>query len=316
MIPFEIPAPPSNGFYIGSFFIHFYAICILIGIFVGGWLSRKRFVTRGGNPDQFDTIVFWMVLVGIVGARLYHVITDYQLYFGPGRNPWQAFNIRNGGLGVWGGVILGALVGWWFSRRHKFDFGSFADVFVPGLLIAQGLGRIGNWFNQELYGRPLDAPWAVYIEPQFRTAGYEQYETFHPTFLYEMLWVFLGAAVLLWAERRFRLGRGKLFASYIVWYTFGRFFIEAVRIDPVNTVGGFRLNNYISLLFFAAGLVALIWLWRKRPGRLAWPFGFSAPQGHLVPARPRPDTELAATSAAADDDLTSEEVGQNMKADT
>lgn len=307
MRPLEIPPPPLNGFYIGPLFIHFYAICILIGIFVAAWLSRKRFIARGGNGDQFDTVVFWMVILGIAGARLYHVITDYQLYFGPGRNPWQALNIRNGGLGIIGGVIVGALVAWLFTRRRGIDFGSFADIFVPGLLIAQGLGRIGNWFNQELFGRPTELPWALRVDPEYRPAGYEAYETFHPTFLYEMVWVFLGAAVLLWAERRFNLGRGKLFASYFIWYGFGRFFIEAVRIDPVNHIGGFRLNNYVALILFIAGIVALVMLHRNKPGRLAWPFGFPAPQGGLVPARP-PVEPIAPDVPESGD--------QNVKTDT
>ncbi len=287
MTGLEIPVPPFSSFFVGPVEIHLYAICVLCGILVAGWLGRHRFVHRGGDPEVFDRLAFWLVLAGILGARLYHVITDHQLYFGQGRNPWQALNIRNGGLGIWGGVMLGTLTAWLLARRHRIDFGSLADVIVPGLLIAQGMGRLGNWFNQELFGRPSELPWAVHIEPAHRPAGYERYATFHPTFLYEMLWVFLGAAVLLWAERRFRLGRGKLFSCYVIWYTFGRFFIEAVRIDPVNQIGGFRLNNLVALILCVGGVALLGWQLRNRPGRLAWPFGFARPQGHLVPARPR-----------------------------
>ena len=292
MTPQQIPAPPTGGFFIGPVEIRYYAICILTGIFVAAWLSRRRFVRRGGDGDRFDTIALILVVVGIIGARLYHVITDYQLYFGPGRNPWQAFNIRSGGLGIWGGVMLGALAAWLLARRYRLSFGALADVIAPGLLFAQSLGRVGNWFNQELFGRPTDLPWALYVDPQYRPSGYESYATYHPTFLYEMAWTGLGGFVLLWVERRFKLGRGKLFTCYVIWYTFGRFFIESLRIDPVNQVGGWRVNSYVSLILFAAAVALLIWQLRRRPGYQLWPFGFPKPQGHLVPTQPRqlPDT--------------------------
>lgn len=269
----EIPSPPIGGFFLGPIEVRFYAICILVGMFVAIWLSRRRLVARGGDGDRFDTMAFVLIIVGIIGARLYHVITDYQLYFGPGRNPWQALNIRSGGLGVWGGVMLGALAAWIMARRYKMDFGSLADVITPGLLLAQCIGRFGNWFNQELFGRPTDLPWALHVEQAYRPDGYAEYATYHPTFAYEMAWTGLGGFVLLWAERKFRLGRGKLFSCYIIWYTFGRFFIEALRIDPVNHVGGFRLNNYVSAILFVGAIVLLIWQLRRRPGYRLWPFG-------------------------------------------
>ena len=287
MTPLQIPAPPAGGFFIGPVEIRYYAICILVGIFIAAWLSRRRFVQRGSDADRFDTIALILVVVGIIGARLYHVITDYQLYFGPGRNPWQAFNIRSGGLGIWGGVMLGAFAAWLLARRYRFSFGELADVIAPGLLFAQSLGRLGNWFNQELFGRPTDLPWALYVEPRYRPTGYESYSTYHPTFLYEMVWTGLGGFVLLWVERRFKLGRGKLFTCYVIWYTFGRFFIESLRIDPVNQVGGWRVNSYVSLILFAGAVALLIWQLRRRPGYQLWSFGFAKPQGHLVPARPR-----------------------------
>lgn len=287
MTPLQIPAPPAGGFFIGPVEIRYYAICILVGIVIAAWLSRRRFVQRGGDADRFDTIALILVVVGIVGARLYHVITDYQLYFGPGRNPWQAFNIRSGGLGIWGGVMLGAFAAWLLARHYRFSFGDLADVIAPGLLFAQSLGRLGNWFNQELFGRPTDLPWALFVEPRYRPTGYESYSTYHPTFLYEMVWTGLGGFVLLWVERRFKLGRGKLFTCYVIWYTFGRFFIESLRIDPVNQVGGWRVNSYVSLVLFAGAVALLIWQLRRRPGYQLWSFGFAKPQGHLVPARPR-----------------------------
>lgn len=285
----QIPAPPISGFNIGGIEIHFYAFCVLGGILFAAWLARRRFVQRGGEAERFEAIAFIIVIVGIIGARLYHVITDYQLYFGPGRNPWQAFNIRNGGLGIWGGVLLGALATWWLTRRYRYNFGALADVIAPSLLFAQAIGRLGNWFNQELFGRPTEVAWALYVDPRYRPAGYEQYETFHPTFAYEMVWNTIGGLLLLWAERRFKLGRGKLFTCYVIWYTFGRFFIEAVRIDPVNHVGGWRVNNYVSLICFVAAVGVLIWQLRSRPGYQLWPFGFAKPNGGLTPVSPRTD---------------------------
>lgn len=302
MTPLQIPSPPAGGFFIGPVEVRYYALCILAGIFVAAWLSRRRFVQRGGDADRFDTIVFVMVVAGIIGARLYHVITDYQLYFAPGRNPWQAFNIRAGGLGIPGGVILGGLAAWWLARRHKISFGALADVVAPGLLFAQAIGRLGNWFNQELFGRPTDLPWALHVDPQFRPEGYEASATYHPAFLYEMVWNSAGAFILLWAERRFKLGRGKLFTTYVVWYSFGRFFIEGLRIDPVNHVGGWRLNSYVSLLFLAGGVLVLIWQLRRRPGVRLWPFGFPRPGGGLTPARPRDLVPAVAASAGEEPD--------------
>lgn len=293
MIFLEIPSPASRGFFIGPVEIRYYALFILAGIFLATWLGGRRFAARGGKSDKFDTTVLVTVLVGIVGARLYHVITDYELYFGPGRNPWQALNIRGGGLGIWGAVGLGAAALWFMCRRYRFDFGSFADVLAPGVLFAQGIGRLGNWFNQELFGQPTTLPWGLYIDPQFRPAGYEQYSTFHPTFLYELVWNTIGGFVLLWAERRFKLGRGKLFTAYVVWYTFGRFFVEALRIDPVNHVAGFRVNSYVSGIVFLAAVATLVWQLRRAPGVRAWPFGFSTPQGSLAPARPRAEQPVA-----------------------
>jgi len=287
MNPLQIPAPPISGFTVGGFTIHCYAFCVLAGILVAAWLARRRFTARGGDADRFDSMIFIIVLVGIAGARLYHVITDYQLYFGPGRDPLQAFNIRNGGLGIWGGVILGGLAAWLLCRRHKLDFGSFADVLAPALLFAQAIGRLGNWFNQELFGRPTDLPWGLYVDPRYRPPGYESYETFQPTFAYEMVWNTAGGLLLLWAEKRFNLGRGKLFTCYVLWYTLGRFFIEGLRIDPVNHLGGWRVNSVVSVVCFVTAAILLVWQLRKRPGVMLWPFGFAEPGAGLHPARPR-----------------------------
>jgi prolipoprotein diacylglyceryl transferase len=204
---------------------------------------------------------------GIVGARLYHVITDYQLYFGPGRQPLDALKIWQGGLGVWGAIALGVLGGYLVARRRKIAFPAVLDAIAPAILVAQAIGRLGNWFNQELFGRPTTLPWGLEIASDYRPAGYAQFATFHPTFLYEVLWNLAAAVLLVWLDRRFRLGHGKVFALYVMLYCAGRFWIEALRIDTVNEIGGFRLNNYTALIGFVVALVWLIWLIRNRPGR-------------------------------------------------
>jgi prolipoprotein diacylglyceryl transferase len=204
---------------------------------------------------------------GIVGARLYHVITDYQLYFGPGRQPLDALKIWQGGLGVWGAIAFGVLGGYLVARRRKIAFPAVLDAIAPAILVAQAIGRLGNWFNQELFGRPTTLPWGLEIATGYRPAGYTQFATFHPTFLYEILWSLAAALLLVWLDRRFRLGHGKVFALYVMLYCAGRFWIEALRIDTVNEIGGFRLNNYTALIGFLVAIVWFIWLIRNRPGR-------------------------------------------------
>ena len=273
MTPMFLPSPGISSFSLGPLTIHFYALCILAGIFAGWWLARKRFVARGGEGDQMETIITVAVLVGIIGARLYHVVTDPQLFFGEGRNPWDAFKIWQGGLGILGGVAFGAVAVLVMCRQRGYSFPSMADVIAPALLLAQGIGRLGNWFNQELFGRPTTLPRGLQIDADHRPRGYAQYETFHPTFLYEMLWNFAGVGVLIWAERRFKLGHGRVFIAYLMWYAFGRFFIEGVRIDPANSAGGLRVNEWVTLSLFVVALVAFVLLSKFRPGVVEHPFG-------------------------------------------
>ncbi|CAI9410180.1 Phosphatidylglycerol--prolipoprotein diacylglyceryl transferase [Aestuariimicrobium sp. T2.26MG-19.2B] len=268
----SIPSPSWNGFNLGPLRVHAYALCILAGVVVAWLLVRHRYRVRGGNPEQVESLTLWAVLAGIIGARIYHVITDPELYFGPGRDWYRAFFIWEGGLGIWGGVAAGALVVWWLCRRWQVNFGAVADVMAPALLIAQAIGRLGNWFNQELFGGPTTLPWGLEIAPQYRPVGYEQFATFHPTFLYELLWCLLGAALLLVLERPLRLGRGKLMTGYVIWYTLGRFFIEGVRIDKANQFGGLRVNEYVSLVVFLAAVALLVVQFVRYPGRDPQPF--------------------------------------------
>jgi len=241
-------------------------LSILTGIVIAFALGRHRWKTWGGSVTHFENIALVSVIAGIVGARIYWIIIEWPLYFGPDGTWYKMFFVWEGGLGIWGGIAGGFLSGWLMCRKYSIRFLRLADAIAPAFLIAQGIGRLGNWWNQELYGLPSTLPWALEIDPLHRVAGYSQYATFHPTFLYEMLWDFAGAAALLLLERRLRLGRGKLFASYIVTYATGRFLIEFLRIDPVATVWGLRVNAWPTLAGAIFGVVLLIWLLRNRPG--------------------------------------------------
>jgi prolipoprotein diacylglyceryl transferase len=284
----SIPSPSQNVWYLGPFPLRAYALCIIAGILVGMVIATRRWRARGGTADGLEMVVVVAVPFGIIGARLYHVITDYELYFGPGRHPVDALKIWHGGLGIWGAVALGALGGWLVARRRQIRFPALLDAVAPGLAVAQAIGRLGNWFNSELFGRPTTLPWGLQIAPQYRPEGYAAFATFHPTFLYELLWDLGVALVLVLADRRFRLGHGKVFALYVVLYTAGRFWIEALRIDAVNEIGGFRLNNYTSGIVFVGALLVLLWLIRNRPGREAvveGPAEEAAAVGEVEPRR-------------------------------
>ena len=267
LAPLFIPSPSQNVWYLGPLPLRAYALCIIAGIVVGMLIATRRWRARGGTSEGLEAVVVVAVPFGIVGARIYHVITDYELYFGPGRHPVDALKIWNGGLGIWGAVAFGALGGWLVARRRGIRFPALLDACAPGIAVAQGIGRLGNWFNSELFGRPTTLPWGLEIDPRFRPTGFEQYATFHPTFLYELVWDFGVAVVLVLLDRRFRLGHGKVFTLYVMLYTAGRFWIEALRIDTVNEIGGFRLNNYTALIVFVGATLVLAWLVRNRPGR-------------------------------------------------
>lgn len=269
--PLSIPSPPWSDFHIGPLTIHYYALCILTGIIVAWIMTKRRFIARGGNGEQFENIAAVSIVLGIIGARLYHITSDYELYFVPGKDPIRALYIWDGGLGIWGAVALGGLGVWLMARHYGIPFGDIADSFAPGLLVAQAIGRIGNWFNQELFGRPTTLPWGLQIAPQYRPAGFTQYSTFHPTFLYELIWDLFSAFVLLRLERRFRLGRGRTFTAYVALYTFGRFWVESLRIDHANKPFGFRLNDYTSVIVFVGAIIVWVILARKRPGLLDHP---------------------------------------------
>lgn len=264
-----IPSPDQGTWYLGPLPIRAYALAIIAGIAAAIWIGERRWVARGGRPGDVSDLALWAVPFGVVGGRLYHVITDYQLYFGPGRNPWDALAVWNGGLGVWGAISLGAVGVIIGCRQKGIRLLPMLDAIAPGVLIAQGIGRLGNWFNQELYGRQTDLPWRLEID-QFDAAGNVVGQTYHhPTFLYELLWCFAAFAFVVWADRRFRLGHGQVAALYIMAYTAGRGWIEMLRVDDVqmNDVLGLRLNVWTSIVVFLLAAAWFLWSRRTHPVR-------------------------------------------------
>ena len=269
MLLASIPSPSQSSWSVGPFSIKAYALCILAGIFVAIWLTKKRWADRGQNPDEVYNIAFWAVIFGVIGGRLYHVISSPRAYFGEGGNPIKALYIWEGGLGIWGAIALGAvgvLIG---CRRAKVSFASFADAVAPALLIAQGIGRLGNWFNQELIGGATTLPWGLQISPENFPVDplFPPGTLFHPTFLYEMLWNFAAAALLLYLDRKKDLKTGQLFWLYVLFYTIGRLWIEMLRIDPAEQVLGLRLNVWTSIIVIAGSLIAFIIVGRKKVKR-------------------------------------------------
>lgn len=263
-----LPSPQQGVWNLGPIPIRAYAFVIIIGIIVAVWLGNRRYVQRGGAPGTITDIAIWAVPFGIVGGRLYHVMSDWQLYFGDqGAGFVAALRIWDGGLGIWGAVTVGALGAWIGARRAGVALPPVGDAIAPGIALAQAIGRWGNWFNQELFGAPTNLPWGLQIDVVNRPAGYESVETFHPTFLYESAWMVGVALVLIWADRRFKMGHGRVFALYVVLYCAGRLWIESLRIDSANTVLGLRLNIWTSILVGLGALAYLVISSRLRPGR-------------------------------------------------
>jgi len=284
LLPAAIPSPSQGVWHLGPFPLRAYAIAILIGIVAAVLLTQRRWEARGGNGDQVVEISFWAVPFGIVGGRVYHLITSPDAYFGKGGDPWKAFAIWEGGLGIWGAVALGAVGAWIGCRRQGVRLTVFADALAPGLLVAQAIGRLGNWFNQELFGGPTTLPWGLRVDDAVAVqAGYPAGTLFHPTFLYELLWNLAGAALLVWADRRFRLGHGRVFWLYVVVYTTGRLWIESLRIDPAHGFLGLRLNVWTSILVGLGALVAFVVVGRRHPGRETSPLLLPEQDSETVP---------------------------------
>jgi len=269
VLPLSIPSPSDGVWNLGPVPIRGYALCIILGIVLAIWIGERRWVARGGEPGEVSDLAVWAVPFGLVGGRLYHVATDWRLYFGEGENPITALYVWRGGLGVWGAIAMGALGVVIGARRKGIRLLPVLDAMAPGVLVAQALGRWGNWFNQELFGRPTDLPWALEIDTDHRPLGYFDEATFHPTFLYECLWNLGAFGLVIWADQRFRLGHGRVFALYVMAYTAGRVWIEALRIDTVqlSDVLGVRLNVWTSIVLFLAALVYFVVSTRRHPGR-------------------------------------------------
>lgn len=249
----SIPTPSVSYFSLGPLTIHFYAIFIISGIAIAIWLGDRRYRQAGGGKNIVADVAIVAVPFGIIGGRLYHLITSPDAYFGANGRPLDALKIWEGGLGIWGAVALGTLAAWIYHERLRaqgreglLSFSSFADALAPGLLFAQAIGRFGNWFNGELFGRPTNLPWALEIPAGHRPPGYETFATFHPTFLYEALWCVFVAVALMRLEKKFKPGQGFLF--YIAAYSVGRFFIESLRIDAAHIFLGLRVNEWVSMV--------------------------------------------------------------------
>jgi prolipoprotein diacylglyceryl transferase len=269
LTPLTIPSPANGVWHLGPVPIRGYALCIILGIVLAIWIGERRWVARGGRSGEVSDLALWAVPFGLIGGRLYHVITDWELYFGEDKNPITALYVWRGGLGIWGAIALGALGICIGARSKGIKLLPLLDALAPGVLVAQAVGRWGNWFNQELYGRPTDLPWGLEIDAAHRPSQYLDVETFHPAFLYECIWNLGAFFLLIWLDRRFRLGHGRVVALYVMLYTVGRGWIENLRIDDVqmDDVFGLRLNVWTSIVLFVAAAVFFVWSAKRHPGR-------------------------------------------------
>jgi prolipoprotein diacylglyceryl transferase len=244
-----------------------YSLFIILGIFVAIWLGNKRWIAKGGKPGQVSDVAIFAVPFGIIGGRIYHVATDWEKYFGSGQNWIDALKIWNGGLGIWGAILFGGVGAWIGCKYYKIYLPPFADAIAPGIIFAQAIGRLGNYFNQELFGKPTDLAWGLEIAEKFRPQGFESFATFHPTFLYEIIWNVLIGFGLIYFDRKYKIGYGRLFALYVSLYSLGRLFIENLRIDEARLVLGFRFNVFTSLVVIVGGLIYFVISNRSKPGK-------------------------------------------------
>ncbi len=296
-----IPSPDRGVWHLGIIPIRAYALCIIAGIIVAIWWGERRWVARGGTKGTIIDMAVYAVPFGLVGGRLYHVITDPELYFTEGKNPWNAFAIWDGGLGIWGAIALGAVGALIACRRKGVPLPAMADAIAPGIIVAQAIGRLGNYFNQELYGAHTDLPWGLEVYQRFNPEDPDNLlngvatghiplpeSPVHPTFLYELIWNLLIAGLIVWADRKFKLGHGRVFALYVAGYTVGRGWIEMMRTDTANHILGLRVNVWTSILLFLAAVVYFVLAGRRGPRE--------APE--LLHGK---DTAAAAPEAEADD---------------
>ncbi len=258
MVLAYLPSPSRGVLHLGPVPLRAYALFILLGVVAAVIIGERRWRARGGEAGTVADVATLAVPFGLVGGRLYHVITSSELYFGKGRHPIEALYIWRGGLGIWGAIALGGVGAWIACNRRGISIAAFGDAVAPGIAVAQAIGRLGNWFNQELYGGPTMLPWALRIDADHRPPATPTVALYHPTFLYELLWNLGVAALVIWAERRFRLRRGRAFALYVAAYTVGRFWIEALRVDAAHHIFGLRLNDWVSILVFIGAVTFMV----------------------------------------------------------
>jgi prolipoprotein diacylglyceryl transferase len=260
-----IPSPPSNGLHVGPLFVHAYGVAYVFAVLAAVMITARRWERRGGSRELVQEVALWGFPAGLIGGRLYFLATSWDEV---PPHWWGPLAVWRGGLGIWGGIAAGTLVGLLVLRRRGANIRAFLDAAAPGLLVAQAIGRIGNYFNQELFGGPTNLPWGLEIDPAHRPAGYAQYATFHPTFLYELLWNLALAGALVWLGRKGRVRAPGLFALYVAGYSGFRIFEELLRVDPAHHILGLRLNFFVATLLFAAGLAWFAAIQAER--RLRW----------------------------------------------
>ena len=280
----SIPSPSQGVFHAGPFTIHMYGVMLLVAIAACIWLTGRRWVRWGGDWDLVYRVALWGVIAGIVGARLYHDLTSWNQDPAIHEHWWGFAAVWQGGLGIWGAIPFGLAAGAFVVKRSGNSVTLFMDAVAPGLLLAQGIGRWGNYWNQELYGKPTSLPWGLEIDPAHRQAGYENHATFQPTFLYEFTWDIIGVLVLLWIDRRFKIRRPGLFVLYVIWYTTFRTYEEVLRIDPSNHFAGMRVNFWVSLGVWIVSVLLFIW-WQF----LREPSQPKAPKAKETKPRPAPE---------------------------
>jgi prolipoprotein diacylglyceryl transferase len=261
-----IPSPHENGLSVGPFFFHAYGIAYVFAVAAAILVTRRRWEKLGGDRDLVYECALWGFPAGLIGGRIYFVITSWNEV---PKHWWGPFAIWDGGLGIWGGILAGTLAGLWVLRRRGADIPVFMDCTAPGLLVAQAIGRIGNYFNQELFGGPTTLPWGLKIDAAHRPVGYAHYATFQPTFLYEIIWNLSLAAFLVWLGHHRKIKPPGLFALYVAGYSGFRIFEERLRIDPAHHILGQRLNFWVALILCIVGLVWFVAI--QRGWRWSWP---------------------------------------------
>lgn len=318
----SIPSPPQGVWHLGGLPIRAYALFIITGIVTALLIGNRRWIARGGEPGVVYDVAIWAVPFGVVGGRLYHVMTDWRTYFGDGGlGAGAALKIWDGGLGIWGAVALGGVGAWIGCRRRGIPLPAFGDAVAPGIVLAQAIGRIGNYFNQELYGRATTLPWGLEIYYRRDQSGRvdvnlldgvstgQVAQVVHPTFLYELLWNVLVFVTLIYIDRRFRVGHGRLFALYVAGYCVGRFFVELMRSDFATQIEGIRINSFTSTLVFIGALIYFVMAPKGREAPITLAGRQRGTPGPSVAAAGDEDADMqtnpravAATSTRTDED--------------